>query len=87
MSSFTSAHGFRLESTPPKISPNGAPSGAKVETKNHHKTMKIKAREAQILRTPVKIEKLSCWNRTGIEFIMNLKFHGFLDVSTEISIF
>ena len=82
-----SAHGFRLESTPPKISPNGAPPGAKVETKNHHKTMKIKAPEAQILRTPVKIEKLSCWNRTRIEFIMNLKFHGFLDVSTEISIF
>ena len=77
-----SAHGFRLESTPPKISPNGAPPGAKVETKNHHKTMKIKAPEAQILRTPVKIEKLSLWNRSRIGFIMNLEFHGFLDVST-----
>ena len=67
--------------------PYSTPPAAKVETKNHHKTMKIKAPEAQILRTPVKIEKLSCWNRSRIEFIMNLKFHGFLDVSTEISIF
>ena len=60
------------------------PSGAKVETKNHYKTMRIEVPEAEILRTPVKIEKLSFWNRTRIEFIMNLKFHGFLDVSTEI---
>ena len=59
----------------------------KVETKNHHKTMKIKAPEAQILRTPVKIEKLSFWNRSRIGFIMNLEFHGFLDVSTESIIF
>ena len=45
--------------------------------------MKIKGPEAQILRTPVKIEKLSLWNWTLSGFIMNLEFHGFLDVSTD----
>ena len=44
--------------------------------------MKIKTPEAQILRTPVEIEKLSFWNRSRSGFIMNLEFHGFLDVST-----
>ena len=50
---------------------------AKVSTKNHYTTMKIKVPEAEILRTPIKIEKLSLWNRTGSGFIMNLEFHGF----------
>ena len=58
------------------------PSGAKVETKNHHDTMKIKAPEVQIFRTPIKIGKPSLWNWTLGGFIMNLEFHGFLDVST-----
>ena len=40
--------------------------------------MKIKVPEAEILRTPIKIEKLSLWNRSGGEFIMNFEFHGFL---------
>ena len=35
--------------------------------------------EAEILRTPIKIEKLSLWNRTWNEFIMNFEFHCFLD--------
>ena len=52
-----------------------APSGAKVDTKNHHKTMKIKVPEAEILRTPIKIEKLSLWNRSRSGFIMNFEFH------------
>ena len=52
-----------------------SPAGAKVETKKHHKTMKIRVPEAEILRTPIKIEKLSRWNRTLSEFIMNFEFH------------
>ena len=36
--------------------------------------------EAEILRTPIKIEKLSLWNRTWNEFIMNFEFHRFLEV-------
>ena len=39
--------------------------------------MRIKVPEAEILRTPIKIEKLSLWNRTGSGFIMNFEFHGF----------
>ena len=39
--------------------------------------MKIKVPEAKILRTPIKIEKLSVCNRTGSGFVMNLEFHGF----------
>ena len=39
--------------------------------------MKIKVPEAEILRTPIKIEKLSLWSRTGSGFIMNFEFHGF----------
>ena len=31
-----------------------------------------------MLRTPIKIEKLSFWNRTASGFIMNFEFHGFL---------
>ena len=46
--------------------------------KNHHKTMKIEDSEAEILRTPIKIEKLSWRNRSGSGFIMNFEFHGFL---------
>ena len=38
--------------------------------------MKIKVPEAEILRTPIKIEKLSLWSRTGIGFIMSFEFHG-----------
>ena len=53
------------------------PPGAKVETENHHKTMKFKAPEAEILRTPIKIEKLSLRNRSGSGFTMNFEFHGF----------
>ena len=45
--------------------------------------MKIKVPEAEILRTPIKIEKLSLWNRSRSGFVMNFKFHGFLDVSTD----
>ena len=63
--------------------PYSTPPAAKVETKNHHKTMKIKVPEAEILRTPIKIEKLSLWNRSRSGFIMNFEFHGFLDVPTE----
>ena len=55
------------------------PPAAKVETKNHHKTMKIKVPEAEILRTPIKIEKLSVWSVTLSEFIMNFKIHGLLE--------
>ena len=58
--------------------PYSTPPAAKVSTKNHHKTMKIKVSEAEILRTPIKIEKLSLWNRTWSEFIMNFEFHCFL---------
>ena len=53
--------------------------GAKVSSENHHKTMKIKVPEAEILCTPIKIEKLSLWNRTWDEFIMNFEFHRFLE--------
>ena len=42
-----------------------------------HKTMKIKVPEAEILRTPIKIEKLSLRNRSGSGFTMNFEFHGF----------
>ena len=59
--------------------PYSAALAAKVSTKNHHKTMKIKVPEAEILRTPIKIEKLSLWNRTWNEFIMNFEFHRFLN--------
>ena len=55
------------------------PLEAKVSTKNHHKTMKIKVSEAEILRTPIKIEKLSVWSVTFSEFIMSFEFHGFFD--------
>ena len=41
--------------------------------------MKIKVPEAEILRTPIKIEKLSLWNRSRSGFIMNFEFHGFLE--------
>ena len=41
--------------------------------------MKIKVPEAEILRTPIKIEKLSVWSVTFSEFIMNFEFHGFFD--------
>ena len=41
--------------------------------------MKIEVPEAEILRTPIKIEKLSLWNRTWNEFIMNFEFHRFLE--------
>ena len=44
--------------------------------------MKIEDSEAEILRTPIKIEKLSWWNRSGVEFIMNFEFHGFLEKNT-----
>ena len=58
------------------------PPGAKVSPKNHHKTMKIKVPEAEILRTPIKIEKLSLWNRSRSGFIMNFEFHRFLEKNT-----
>ena len=59
--------------------PYSTPPAAKVETKNHHKTMIFEVPEAEILRTPIKIEKLSLWNRTWNEFIMNFEFHRFLE--------
>ena len=59
--------------------PYSAPLAAKVETKNHHKTMIFEVPEAEILRTPIKIEKLSIWNRSRSEFIMNFEFHRFLE--------
>ena len=40
--------------------------------------MKIEVPEAEILRTPIKIEKLSLWNKSTNGFIMNLEFHTFL---------
>ena len=55
--------------------PYSTPPAAKVETKNHYKTMKIEVPEAEILRTPIKIEKLSLWNRSRSGFIMNFEFH------------
>ena len=58
--------------------PYSTPPAAKVETKNHHKTMIFGVSEAEILRTPIKIEKLSLWNRSRSRFIMNFEFHGFL---------
>ena len=57
--------------------PYSTPPAAKVETKNHHKTMKIEVPEAEILRTLIKIEKLSLWNRSRSGFIMHFEFHGF----------
>ena len=66
----------------PYIAAYSTPSGAKVETKNHNKTMKIKVPEAEILRTPIKIEKLSLWNRSRGGFIMDFEFHGFLEKNT-----
>ena len=55
--------------------------------KNHHKIMKIEDSEAEILRTPIKIEKLSLWNRTGSGFIMNFEFHGFFEKKLYIYIY
>ena len=62
--------------------PYSTPPAAKVETKNLYKTMKINAPEAEILRTPNKIEKLSLWNRSRSGFIMNFEFHTFLEKNT-----
>ena len=62
--------------------PRSTPPEAKVSMKNHHKTMKIKVPEAEILRTPTKIEKLSRWNRTRSGFILNFEFHRFLKKNT-----
>ena len=62
----------------PKGTPCSTPPAANFSTKNHHKTMIFEDSEAEILRTPIKIEKLSLWNRTWSEFIMNFEFHGFL---------
>ena len=59
--------------------PYSTPPAAKVETKNHHKTMMFEVPEAEILRTPIKIEKLSLWNRSRSGFIMNFEFHAFLE--------
>ena len=39
--------------------------------------MKIEVPEAEILRTPIKIEKLSLWSVTLSECIMNFKSPGF----------
>ena len=55
--------------------PYSTPLGAKVLTKNHHKTMKIKVPEAEILRTPITIIKLRLWNRSGSEFRKIFEFH------------
>ena len=63
----------------PKGTPCSTPPEANFSTKNHHKTMIFEDSEAEILRTPIKIEKLSWWNRSGVEFIMNFEFHGFLE--------
>ena len=62
----------------PKGTPCSIPPRPNFSTKNHHKTMKFEDSEAEILRTPIKIEKLSLWNKSGSEFVMNLEFHGFL---------
>ena len=69
--------------------PRSTPPEAKVETKNHHKTMIFGVPEAEILRTPIKIEKLSVWSVTFSEFIVNFEFHGFLEKKLlfEISFF
>ena len=37
--------------------------------------MKFEDSEAEILRTPIRIEKLSLRNRSGGGFIMNFEFH------------
>ena len=49
--------------------------------------MKIEVPEAEILRTPIKIEKLSLRNRSGGGFIMNFEFHGFLTEKKNVLIF
>ena len=48
--------------------------------------MKIKVPEAEILRTPIKIEKLSLWNRSRSGFIMNFEFHGFLETKKSLPV-
>ena len=55
------------------------PPAAEVSTKNHHKTMIFEVPEAEILRTPIKIEKLSLWNTTWSEFTVIFLFHRFLE--------
>ena len=62
--------------------PYSTPPAAKFSMKNHHKTMKFKVPEAEILRTPIKIEKLSLWNRSRSGFIMNFEFHRFVKKNT-----
>ena len=49
--------------------------------------MKIEVPEAEILRTPIKIEKLSLRNRSGGGFIMNFEFHRFLTEKTNLFFF
>ena len=44
--------------------------------------MKIEVPEAEILRTPIKIKKLSLWNRSGSGFIENFEFYLFLETNT-----
>ena len=70
--------GKAARSTPPR---------AKVERKNHHKLVEIELPEAEILRTPIKIEKLSWRNRSGSGFIMNFEFHVFFFVKLIFFVF
>ena len=59
------------------IAAYSTPPGAKFSSKNHYKTMIFGVLEAEILRTPIKIEKLRRWSVTLSEFRKNFKFHIF----------
>ena len=60
------------------------PLEAKVSTTNHYKTMKIKVPEAEILRTPIKIEKLSVWNCSEVKFVFFQIFNCFFKKTTKL---
>ena len=66
----------------PKWRPCSTPPEVNFSMKILHKIMKVEVPEAEILRTPIKIEKLSLWNRSGAGFIVNFEFHGFLEKNT-----
>ena len=68
----------------PRKAAYSTPPRAKVERKNHYKLVEIEVPEAEILRTPIKIEKLSLRNRSGSGFTMNFEFHRLLNKTTAV---
>ena len=67
--------------------PMESPSRAQVKTNNHHKTIKIKVPQSKILRTLIKIEKLSRCSTSGGGFMRFTKNHRISDShSDEISV-